>query len=93
MPAEYENIPSRSFWTLSGSPTLLSHPGFLSIAKASGCTAEQALFKLAQDAGVTPLTGTTSVMHMGEDLAVHDVRLTRDGLQKEHELVSNLLVG
>ncbi|KAF5349577.1 hypothetical protein D9756_008883 [Leucocoprinus leucothites] len=82
----------QSFWTLSGSPSLLSHPHLLSIARASSCTPEQALFKIAQDAGVTPLTGTTSGIHMGEDLAVHQIQLASEGLHKEHNAVSSLLV-
>lgn len=83
----------RSFWTLSGSPTLLSNPALLSIASASRCTPEQALFKLAQDAGVTPLSGTTSELHMAEDLAVHKLELTKTGLHKEHDIISSLIIG
>ncbi|KAJ3572615.1 hypothetical protein NP233_g2964 [Leucocoprinus birnbaumii] len=87
------DIMYQSFWTLSGSPTLLSSPYLLSIARASSCTPEQALFKIAQEAGVTPLTGTTSGIHMGEDLAVHRINLASEGLQKEHSVVSDLLIG
>jgi hypothetical protein len=43
--------------------------------------------------GVTPLSGTTSKVHMGEDLAVNELHLTKEGLQKEHDLISKLLVG
>ncbi|KXN82707.1 NADPH-dependent conjugated polyketone reductase C2 [Leucoagaricus sp. SymC.cos] len=86
------DIMYQSFWTLSGSPSLLSHPSLITIAKASRCTPEQALLKIAQDAGVTPLSGTTSEIHMGEDLVVHRLPLVKDGLQKEHEVISNLLV-
>ncbi|KAF9446559.1 Aldo/keto reductase [Macrolepiota fuliginosa MF-IS2] len=83
----------QSFWTLSGSPSLLSNPALLSIAATSECTPEQAVFKLAQEAGVTPLTGTTSEIHMGEDLRVHKLQLAKEGLGKEYGVVSSMLIG
>lgn len=39
---------SRSFWTLSGSPTLLRHPSLLGLAMKSSYTPEQAVYKLCQ---------------------------------------------
>lgn len=65
----------RSFWTLSGSPELLSHPDLLAVATAAGCTPAQALFRFAQTAGITPLSGTTSEIHMREDIAVENLDL------------------
>jgi hypothetical protein len=38
----------RSFWTLSGSPTLLRHPSVLSLAKQSSLTPEATVYKLCQ---------------------------------------------
>ena len=65
----------RSFWTLSGSPTLLRHPSIRAISKAKGCTPAQALFKIAQLNGITPLSGTTNETHMDEDVAVEGIIL------------------
>ncbi|EKM83251.1 hypothetical protein AGABI1DRAFT_69519 [Agaricus bisporus var. burnettii JB137-S8] len=87
------DIMYQSFWTLSGSPNLLANPALHSIASTSGCTSEQALFKLAQEAGVTPLSGTTSEIHMAEDLAVHELELVKGNLHKEYEAISSLLLG
>ncbi|TFK92739.1 Aldo/keto reductase [Polyporus arcularius HHB13444] len=63
-------IQYQSFWTLSGSPSLLRHPVLREISTAKGCTPAQVLFKIAQMNGVTPLCGTTNELHMDEALAV-----------------------
>ena len=65
---------SRSFWTLSGSPSLLSHPSLIAIAKASNCTPAQAMFRFAQMQEITPLSGTTNELHMQQDLAVENIQ-------------------
>ena len=73
----------RSFWTLSGSPTLLRHSTIRSIASAKRCSPAQALFRIAQLHGVTPLCGTTNEQHMddalgAEKLDLNDVQATVD---------------
>ncbi|KAI0081940.1 Aldo/keto reductase [Panus rudis PR-1116 ss-1] len=71
-------IQYQSFWTLSGAPNLLAHPELVSFARRKGCTPAQALFRLAQVQGVTPLSGTTNEEHMQQDLAVEKIELTAD---------------
>ncbi|KAH9830336.1 Aldo/keto reductase [Rhodofomes roseus] len=71
-------IQYQSFWTLSGSPSLLAHPSLRAVAQAKHCTPAQALFRLAQLHGVTPLSGTTSVQHMQEDVAAEEIELTEE---------------
>ena len=83
--------PHRSFWTLSGSPNLLAYPTFLSIAEANDITPEQTLYKLAQMQGIAPLSGTTSVLHMQQDLEVEKLELKEDEVKKEVEMVRKLL--
>ncbi|KAJ7163540.1 NADP-dependent oxidoreductase domain-containing protein [Mycena crocata] len=63
-------IEYQSFWTLSGSPSLLASPEVVAIAKASQCTPAQVLFKFATMGGVTPLSGTTNETHMEEGAAI-----------------------
>ncbi|KAJ7647013.1 NADP-dependent oxidoreductase domain-containing protein, partial [Roridomyces roridus] len=70
-----QGIEYQSFWTLSGSPSLLAVPELVSIAAASECTPEQVLFKLALMNGVTPLSGTTDKIHMEESVAVPTLEL------------------
>ena len=60
----------RSFWTLTGSPSLLDHPAVLWLAEVYNITAEQVVYKFAQSEGITPLSGTTNEEHMREDVAV-----------------------
>ncbi|KAJ6594212.1 NADP-dependent oxidoreductase domain-containing protein [Mycena capillaripes] len=70
-----QGIEYQSFWTLSGSPSLLATPELVAIAKASSCTPAQALFKFAMMGGVTPLSGTTNEGHMEEGVAVPALEL------------------
>ncbi|PPQ89468.1 hypothetical protein CVT25_011994 [Psilocybe cyanescens] len=63
----------QSFWTLSGSPSLLAHPELLQIAEMSKMTAPQAVYKLAQIEGIIPLSGTTDETHMRHDVAVEEL--------------------
>ncbi|KAJ7899047.1 Aldo/keto reductase [Mycena leptocephala] len=45
-------------------------PELVTIAKDSGCTPAQAIFKFAMIGGVTPLCGTTNESHMEEGVAL-----------------------
>ncbi|KAF9022057.1 Aldo/keto reductase [Hymenopellis radicata] len=63
-------IQYQSFWTLSGSPSLLRHPSVLAISQSAKVTPAQVVFGLAQSLGIVPLSGTTNEVHMKEDLAV-----------------------
>ncbi|KAJ3489139.1 hypothetical protein NLI96_g2335 [Meripilus lineatus] len=76
------DIQYQSFWTLSGSPSLLAHPKLVATARKNGCTPAQALFKLAQSRGVTPLSGTTDEKHMVEDVAVDSLDLETEDLEE-----------
>lgn len=69
------NSPRRSFWTLSGSPSLLKHASVGAICAAKGCTPAQALFRIAQLHGITPLSGTTNEKHMDDDVSATKIDL------------------
>jgi diketogulonate reductase-like aldo/keto reductase len=58
----------RSFWTLTGSPSLLAHPATAAIAKANNCSSYQAVYRVVQSLGIVPLCGTTDEAHMREDI-------------------------
>lgn len=53
----------------------MKNPSLLAIAEHAGCTPAQAVFKIAQIHGVTPLSGTTKERHMRDDAAVERVEL------------------
>jgi diketogulonate reductase-like aldo/keto reductase len=59
----------RSFWTLTGSPSLLAHPATAAIAKANNCSRYQAVYRVVQSLGIIPLCGTTDETHMREDIS------------------------
>ncbi|OCF61110.1 oxidoreductase [Kwoniella mangroviensis CBS 10435] len=64
------DIRYQSFWTLTGSPSLLQHPHLINLASGYGLTPEQTVYKLCQLWNITPLCGSTTLSHIGEALAV-----------------------
>jgi diketogulonate reductase-like aldo/keto reductase len=53
----------------------MQNPEVQSIAGELGRTPEQVVFRFSMQAGMTPLTGTTSDRHMKEDLQVQEFKL------------------
>ena len=78
----------RSFWTLTGSPSLLKHPALLAFAQTKKCTPAQAVYRLAQLNGVTPLSGTTNESHMEADLEVASLAVDEDD-RENLQMVAN----
>jgi diketogulonate reductase-like aldo/keto reductase len=68
----------QSFWTLTANPQLLASAAILTIAARHGRTPAQVLFRYLAQQDVVPLTGTTSVAHMREALAIFEFTLTDD---------------
>lgn len=68
----------QSFWTLTANPHLLAHEDVAVIAARHGRTPAQVLFRYLTHERVVPLTGTTSVEHMREDLAIFEFSLTAE---------------
>jgi diketogulonate reductase-like aldo/keto reductase len=66
----------QSFWTLSANPRLVAGAVISSLAIKYGRTAAQILFRFLSQADVVPLTGTTSIDHMREDLAIFEFALS-----------------
>ncbi|KAF8305856.1 Aldo/keto reductase [Clavulina sp. PMI_390] len=64
------SIHYESFWTLTGSPKLLRNSTLLSLAQKASCTPEQALFRFAQDMGITPLAGSQNEQRMKDGVLV-----------------------
>ncbi|KAF8894325.1 Aldo/keto reductase [Gymnopilus junonius] len=81
----------QSFWTLSGSPSLLVHPALVQIGKFSKMSVAQAVFKLAQIEGVVPLSGTTNEVHMREDVAVEHMPFDLKGSEELLEAVRKFI--
>jgi len=66
----------QGFSLLTANPYVLRHPRVLSIARRLGVDTPQVIFRFAVQAGMVPLTGTTSLEHMKQDLKVSDRELT-----------------
>lgn len=65
----------QGFWTLTANAHILEHAAVAGIASARGVSAAQVFFRYLTQAGVIPLTGTTSSAHMREDLEIFDFEL------------------
>jgi diketogulonate reductase-like aldo/keto reductase len=71
-----QGIMYEGFSLLTANPNVLGHPNVVSIAKRLGVHPQQVIFRFAMQAGMVPLTGTTSLQHMKEDLQVDAIELT-----------------
>ena len=77
----------QSFWTLTGNPDKLGAAPVARAAAAHACTAEQVWLSFAMALGVTPLTGTTSDVHMREDQAAAELRLSAGEVDEMRQLI------
>lgn len=66
----------QAFSLLTANKAISSQPRVLAIAQRLGVQPAQVIFRFALQAGMTPLTGTTSEAHMREDLQVFSIELT-----------------
>jgi len=63
-----KGIVYQGFSLLTANGAELRHPAFLDLAARAGMSPAQVVFRFARQVGMLPLTGTTSVEHMREDL-------------------------
>lgn len=82
-----QQISYQSFWTLTANPHLLEHGVLVFLSRRLRKTTAQILFRYLQLRGVTPLTGTTDIEHMQEDLDVQSIELTDEDLQSIDRLL------
>jgi diketogulonate reductase-like aldo/keto reductase len=59
----------------------LQHPAFFRIVARTGRTPAQVVFRFAQQVGMLPLTGTTAVDHMREDLDAQQFELAEEDMR------------
>ncbi|KIL66443.1 hypothetical protein M378DRAFT_75216, partial [Amanita muscaria Koide BX008] len=85
---EVSGMEYQSFWTLTGSPTLLDHWAIKKLAEKKGLTTEQVIYAFVIMNGITPISGTTSEMHMKEDVDVQSVAL--GGVEEEEDLIKEV---
>jgi len=68
----------QGFSLLTANPYVLEIPEVLAMARRLQVHPEQVVFRFAMQIGMVPLTGTTSVQHMREDLRALEIELTDD---------------
>ena len=77
----------QGFSLLTANPGVLRHPAVITISRRIGMNPEQVIFRFAMQAGMVPLTGTTSEQHMKEDLRAHAAALTEEEVQLIEHIV------
>jgi diketogulonate reductase-like aldo/keto reductase len=78
----------QSFWTLTANPHILAASGVRQIAERLGKTEEQVFFRYLTLSGIIPLTGTTSLEHMHQDLDIFDFVLNDTDMRTIDRLLS-----
>jgi diketogulonate reductase-like aldo/keto reductase len=68
----------QAFSLLTANRDVVAHRAVRAIAARHGRTPAQIIFRFARQAGMLPLTGTTRLEHMRDDLAIDDFALTAD---------------
>jgi diketogulonate reductase-like aldo/keto reductase len=76
-----ENITYQAFALLSGNRQPLLKPCVTEIAHHYGKTVPQIVYRFALELGMLPLTGTTNIAHMRENLDIFDFTLTRNEIE------------
>lgn len=71
----------QAFSLLTANARELRQPALARIAQRHGRSVPQVVFRFALQAGMFPLTGTTSEAHMREDLACFDFELSEDEMR------------
>lgn len=66
----------QGFSLLMANRAVLAHPAVIDIAARRQRSVTQIVFRFALDVGMLPLTGTTNPVHMRDDLAATDFRLS-----------------
>ena len=82
-----KGIVYQSFWSLTANPHLLTHPTIIELSRQYNKTTAQIFFRFLTQIGITPLTGTTSMQHMQEDLSIFDFSLSPQEIKKIEELL------
>jgi diketogulonate reductase-like aldo/keto reductase len=73
-----QNIIYQGFSLLTANRQVLANPEVRAIASRHGAGIPQVIFRFAMEIGMLPLTGTTSLEHMNEDLASVRLSLSED---------------
>jgi len=80
----------QGFSLLTANPQVVKSPSVSTIAAKLRVTPQQVVFRFAKQIGILALTGTTSELHMKEDLAILNFELTLDEMSSIATLSKHL---
>ena len=75
------NIIYQGFSLLTANQGIFAEPAIRAIARRLGAGLAQVVFRFAMQVGMLPLTGTTNLQHMKEDLQAEQFTLTDEDMQ------------
>jgi diketogulonate reductase-like aldo/keto reductase len=75
------NIIYQGFSLLTANQGIFAEPAIRAIAQRLGTGLAQVVFRFAMQVGMLPLTGTTNLQHMKEDLQAEQLTLTDEDMQ------------
>jgi len=82
------SVKYQSFWTLTANGHFLYSTRVTQLAQARSLTKEQLWFLFTMSQGIVPLTGTTSQLHMKQDLALlQEKTLSAAEVESLHQLI------
>ena len=80
----------QSFWSLTANPHLLGSEPVIRAAMKRGVETPQIFYAYLMSKGIVPLDGTTSELHMYDDLAVFDIALSPDEISAIDALIASV---
>ena len=80
-------IAYQSFWSLTANPHILGSETVIKLAMKYKKSTAQIFFAYLMSQGITPLSGTTSVEHMLDDLEAEEINLKKEEIKE----INNLL--
>jgi diketogulonate reductase-like aldo/keto reductase len=84
---QQRKITYQGFSLLTANPEVLQNPPLVALAARLNATPAQVMFSFTRAVGMLPLTGTSSVQHMQEDLASRELTLPQELVQAIESMV------
>lgn len=72
----------QGFSLLTANPHVVNSEGVANIAERLGATPQQVIFAFCRQVGMLPITGTTRLQHMKEDLTSLDLKLSDSDVER-----------
>lgn len=79
---EQKGITFESFWSLTANAHILGSETMKTLAAEYGKTPAQVFFRFLNQSAIVPLSGTTSMQHMQEDLDIFEFSLPSEALYR-----------